>query len=71
MVDESGAPTHRQRMLAGELYQASDPEVRAEYVRAQRLVRSVNATPIEDVAGRRPLLHELFGSLGADVGIMT
>jgi maltose O-acetyltransferase len=51
-------------MRAGELYLTSDPEVRAEYERAQRLVRAVNATAIEDVAGRRPRLLDLFGSVG-------
>jgi maltose O-acetyltransferase len=56
--------SHRERMRAGDLYQAFDPEVRAQYERAQRLVRAVNATPVEDVAGRRPRLAELLGSLG-------
>src|SRR5687768_686552 len=70
MAGESGQPTHRQRMLAGELYKASDPEVRAEYERAQRLVRSVNATAVEDVAGRRPLLEALLGSLGAGSDVL-
>jgi len=56
--------SHAERMRAGDLYQAFDPEVRAQYVRAQRLVRAVNATGIEDVAGRRPRLAELLGSIG-------
>jgi maltose O-acetyltransferase len=58
-------PTHKQRMCAGELYKASDPEVRADYERAQRLARAVNATAVEDIAGRRPLLAELLGAIGA------
>ena len=57
-------PTHKQHMRAGDLYKASDPEVRADYERAQRLTRAVNATAVEDVAGRRPLLEELLVSVG-------
>jgi maltose O-acetyltransferase len=57
-------------MRAGELYRASDPEVRADYVRAQQLVRAVNATAVEDVDGRRPVLAELLGSLGAGADVL-
>ena len=57
-------------MRAGDLYRASDPEIRAEYERAQRLVREVNATPVEDVDGRRPLLLELLGSLGEESSVL-
>ena len=56
--------SHKERMRAGDLYQAFDAEVRAEYESAQRLVRAVNATGIEDIAGRRPRLMQLLGSLG-------
>jgi maltose O-acetyltransferase len=56
--------SHRERMRAGDLYQAFDAEVRAAYERAQRLARAVNATAVEDAAGRRPRLVELLGSLG-------
>ena len=62
--------THKQRMAAGEQYLASDPEVRADYERAQRRVRAVNATAVEDVAGRKPLLEELLGSIGADSDVL-
>ncbi len=57
-------------MAAGELYQAFDPEVRAEYVAGQRRLRAVNATAVEDVEGRRPLLADLLGSLGADSDVL-
>jgi maltose O-acetyltransferase len=70
MADRRVAPSHKERMRAGELYQASDPEVRADYERAQRLVRLVNASAVEDVAGRRPLLDELLGSLGTDSNVL-
>ena len=57
-------------MRAGELYRASEPEVRADYVRAQQLVRAVNATAVEDIDGRRPFLAELLGSLGAGSDVL-
>jgi maltose O-acetyltransferase len=56
--------SHLERMAAGDLFQAFDAGVRAAYVRAQARVRAVNATLVEDVDGRRPLLLELLGSLG-------
>jgi len=62
--------SHVERMRAGELYQASDPEVRALYVRAQERVRAVNATAIEDVDDRRPLLVDLLGSFGEDSNLL-
>jgi maltose O-acetyltransferase len=64
MMSGPDGRSHRERMRTGDLYQAFDPEVRAAYVRAQRLVRAVNATDVEDVAGRRPRLAEMLGSLG-------
>jgi maltose O-acetyltransferase len=62
--------SHRERMRAGDLYMASDPEVRAGYERAQELARAVNETPVEDIAGRRPHLARLLGSLGAGSDVL-
>ncbi len=62
--------SHRRRRDAGDLYQAFDAEVRREYERAQRASRAVNATEVEDVAGRRALLLELVGSLGAGSDVL-
>ena len=59
--------THKQKMLAGELYLATDPELTAEHLRAQALVERLNATPISDLAIRLTLARELFGSIGDDV----
>ena len=64
------APTHLERMRAGALYQASDPEVRAGYERAQRIARAVNATAVEDRAGRLPLLRDLLGAIGRDSDVL-
>ena len=62
--------SHKERMRAGDLYQAFDPEVRADYERAQQMVRTVDATAIEDIEGRRPLLLDLLGSLGDDSDVL-
>ncbi len=59
--------TEREKMLAGELYRASDPELTAAIARADRLMRAFNATTVDDLDRRATLLRELLGSVGADV----
>ena len=54
----------RERMLAGELYQAHDPEIAADSLRAMTLAEAFNATPAADPDERRRLLNELFGAFG-------
>jgi maltose O-acetyltransferase len=51
-------------MLAGELYQAWDPELVAERAHARRLLARYNATLQEEEHERRTLLEELFGTVG-------
>jgi maltose O-acetyltransferase len=58
--------SEKERMLAGELYDASDPELVAERERASGLTRRYNRTSAGDRTERRELLAELFGSLGDD-----
>lgn len=58
------------RMLSGELYDARDPGLVAARRRAQRLLASIDACPIDAGQTRRPLFEALFGSLGADTEIM-
>lgn len=52
------------RMLAGELYVADDPELRARHLRAQALLAKFNATAAEEGDERRRLLTALFARLG-------
>jgi maltose O-acetyltransferase len=52
------------RMLAGELYMASDPELAAAHLRAQRLLQSFNTTSADAQEERRALLTELFACFG-------
>jgi maltose O-acetyltransferase len=61
-----GEPTMRERMLAGELYLADDPELARELARAAALSHQLNTMDPTDGAGRRVLLTELLGAFGAD-----
>jgi len=56
--------TPKERMLAGELYHADDPELQAGLLRAQQLTLRYNATAPDADAERRSLLTELFESIG-------
>lgn len=56
--------TPKQRMLAGELYRADDPELAADALRARRLEERYNTSAPEDEDGRRAILEELLGSIG-------
>ena len=54
----------RERMLAGDLYIADDPEIAAESRRALELTAWYNVSSPSDPADRRHLLAELLGSIG-------
>jgi maltose O-acetyltransferase len=64
-----GTTTMRERMLAGELYLADDPEVEELSHRAQDLMSAYNATTARQGPLRRRLLEELLGSVGEDTVI--
>jgi maltose O-acetyltransferase len=55
--------TEREKMLAGELYIADDPELAVLQKRARRLTRFYNATTEEEPERRIELLRELFGEV--------
>jgi maltose O-acetyltransferase len=61
--------TEREKMVRGELYLASDPELAAARLRARRLFWAFNASDPADVAGRSALLRELIGAMDADCWI--
>jgi maltose O-acetyltransferase len=61
--------TEREKMLAGELYLASDPELVQARVRARRLFARFNSSDPGDAAARAALLRELLGALGQDAWI--
>lgn len=65
----SDGRSQRERMLAGELYLASDPEIQKELRRAQEITETYNATLVVEVHERERLLKKLFGSIGEGVEI--
>jgi maltose O-acetyltransferase len=54
----------RERMLAGELYIADDPDIARDSQRAQRLTHLINTLDPTDHDRRRNLLNELLGAFG-------
>ena len=61
----------REKMLAGALYRASDPELVALRARAQRLMRDYNATVDDETGARAPILDALLGGIGPGCIIRT
>jgi maltose O-acetyltransferase len=60
-------PTEREKMLAGELYDALDPELVNGRNRARDLCQALNRTHEGDIEDRRRILTTLFGSGGDSV----
>ncbi len=58
--------TQKQRMLAGQAYMAHDPELRADYTRAQTILAAFNATRPDDRPALVHHLRALLGHLGED-----
>lgn len=56
--------TQRERMLAGELYRANDPELLSARARARRLAKLYNETEEGEEARRAALLRDILGSCG-------
>lgn len=59
--------TEREKMLAGELYDALDPELITARERARDLCQALNATRESEHVERRRILEELFGAGGDSV----
>lgn len=57
-------PSEREKMIAGELYRASDPELVAANLRAQELLARFNTSAPADASARDAVLRELFGAVG-------
>ncbi len=70
IVHMTDSPTMRERMLAGELYIADDPELAQDAMRARGLMHRLNAMDLTDTDGRHALLAELLGSFGSDSEIL-
>lgn len=69
-VDDPTPPTdarsQRERMLAGDLYIADDPELTRDYLRAMDLMERFNGSRAADSDLRRSLLEDLLGSFGEE-----
>ena len=61
--------TMRERMLAGDLYLALDPELGRMHARARRLLHAFNGSAPEEDERRRALLADLLGAVGDDVEV--
>lgn len=61
--------SEKERMIAGELYLASDPELLAERIRARKLLQMYNSTTANEPERRGALLSELLGRLGGRIEI--
>ncbi|TDT27498.1 maltose O-acetyltransferase [Streptomyces sp. BK208] len=61
--------TNLERMLAGDLYVADDPEIARRQQQAVRLAARYQTAYAEDAETARPLLDELLGSLGAEAHV--
>src|SRR3972149_3688459 len=59
----------KQRMLRGELYRFDDPELAADYARAQALLERYNTTRHDEQDLRDALLRDLLGEMGDGVVI--
>ena len=62
-------PSEREKMIAGELYDATDAELDAARARARDLCQQLNATRESEIDARRAILGSLLGS-GANSVLM-
>lgn len=56
--------TEKEKMLGGKLYQAGDPELLKERLRARKLLQKFNHSDPEDSSFRKEILRNLFGKIG-------
>ncbi len=63
---QSDSRTPKERMLAGDLYIADDPELAEDALRAMTLTESFNRTAARDPEERRCILDDLLGSFGEE-----
>ncbi len=64
MSVEADGRSQRERMLAGDLYIADDPELARDALHAAELMQAFNTSPPADAAARARILGELLGALG-------
>ena len=69
MLNDFPTQTERQKMLAGELYNASDPELSGMRARARQMTRAYNSTTESERDVRRTLLNRLLGQMPPKIEI--
>lgn len=67
-MDDDGR-TMRERMLAGDLYLADDPELAERLTHAAELMHAYNTSPPRRQEERQRVLVELLGAVGSDTVI--
>lgn len=63
--------TELQKMLSGELYNASDAQLVEMRIKARTLTTQYNAIPVENADERKALLQQLLGKIGENIDIQT
>lgn len=61
--------TEKEKMIAGELYLANDPELVADRLAIRKQVRLYNQTKETEIDKRTEMLQEMFGSTGKQIVI--
>lgn len=61
--------TEKEKMLRGELYDASDPQLVQERLRARELLKALNDSRADEHDKRQALLGELLGAMGEAVHV--
>lgn len=61
--------TEREKMLAGELYNASDKQLREKFLKARRLCRQLDEIPFDNGDERTRIAKELLGKCGERIAL--
>ncbi|WP_162340594.1 sugar O-acetyltransferase [Cyclobacterium salsum] len=61
--------TEKEKMLAGELYLASDRELSQERLHARMLLKKLNDSAPDELLLRQQVMEQLFRKIGKDFGI--
>lgn len=57
--------TEKEKMLSGELYLATDPELSGLHNRALGLMHTFNTSHPQDIATQKNVIRQLFGNIGS------
>ena len=63
--------TEKEKMLSGQMYDAKDPQLRAEHRRARDLCKTLNDSHDNEQELRERIIRELFGRAGDAIWIET